>query len=166
MYGYIYKTTCLVNNLIYVGQHKAVKFMGRRYLGSGKLLKQDIKKFGRSNFICELLDTAETINELNEKEIFWISELNATDPAIGYNRDPGGYMLDLKNHILAKGHEYLKVMSEDVATYIEQGWTELFISSPQQDMILKLRTALKWLNQELIVKNSWNEKDRQTMSIT
>ena len=70
MYGYIYKTTNLVNNKIYIGQHKAYKFMKRMYLGSGIKLKAAIKKYGRKNFTCELLDSADSFIELNTKEIF------------------------------------------------------------------------------------------------
>lgn len=68
MYGYIYKTTCLVTNLIYVGQHKAAKFEPKRYIGSGNRLKAEIKKYGKENFTCELIDTAESLVELNSKE--------------------------------------------------------------------------------------------------
>jgi hypothetical protein len=68
MYGYIYKTTNLVNGLIYVGQHKATKFEPNRYMGSGNNIKAAIKEFGKENFKCELLDTAETLEELNSKE--------------------------------------------------------------------------------------------------
>lgn len=39
MYGYIYKTTNLINGKIYIGQHKANKFLGQSYLGSGKRFK-------------------------------------------------------------------------------------------------------------------------------
>ena len=61
MYGYIYKTTNLINGLIYVGQHKATKFEPNRYMGSGNNIKAAIKEFGKENFKCELLDTAETL---------------------------------------------------------------------------------------------------------
>ena len=38
MYGYIYKTTNLVNGKIYIGQKKSDVFLGDKYLGSGKKL--------------------------------------------------------------------------------------------------------------------------------
>lgn len=68
MYGYIYKTTCLVTKLIYVGRHKAEKFEPNRYIGSGRLFLREVKKYGKENFICELIDTAESLDELNSKE--------------------------------------------------------------------------------------------------
>lgn len=67
MYGYIYKTTCLVTKLIYVGQHKAAAF-DTKYIGSGRRFKKALQEFGRTNFNCELIDTAENLDELNSKE--------------------------------------------------------------------------------------------------
>ena len=52
-YGYIYLTTNLINNKIYIGQHKG-KF-NARYLGSGLHIKRSIKKYNRENFKVELL---------------------------------------------------------------------------------------------------------------
>ena len=69
MIGYIYKTTNLINGKIYVGKRMLSKF-SHYYKGSGILLKQAFKKYGRENFSCEMIDTAETVEELNEKESF------------------------------------------------------------------------------------------------
>lgn len=90
MYGYIYKTTCLTNNIIYVGQKKSSKYLGQKYLGSGKILKQAIEKYGRNNFKVELLEECSTFEELNQKEIYWIEKFNSTNKDIGYNITTGG----------------------------------------------------------------------------
>lgn len=66
MYGYIYKTTCFITGKIYVGQHGGSEFT-RKYLGSGVLLLKDVKEFGRSNFTVELLDSADSAEELSAK---------------------------------------------------------------------------------------------------
>lgn len=51
MYGYIYKTTNLINNKIYIGQHKVKEEkIDNSYYGSGKLIIQAIKKYGKENF--------------------------------------------------------------------------------------------------------------------
>lgn len=46
MYGYIYKTTNLLNGKIYVGQHKAEKFEPDKYLGSGTIFLEALQKYG------------------------------------------------------------------------------------------------------------------------
>jgi group I intron endonuclease len=76
----IYKTINLVNNKFYVGKDKK---NNPRYLGSGKILKNAIKKYGVDNFKKEILESCKTEDELNEREIFWINELNAIE--CGYN---------------------------------------------------------------------------------
>jgi len=67
MYGYIYKTTNLINNKIYIGQHKGNTY-NLKYFGSGKLISQAIAKYGIENFTIDILDTAESLEELNYKE--------------------------------------------------------------------------------------------------
>ena len=49
MYGYIYKTTDLRNNKIYVGQHKTKTF-DNKYFGSGIVIQQLLQKYGTSIF--------------------------------------------------------------------------------------------------------------------
>ena len=89
MFGYIYKTTNLINGKIYVGQHKTDTF-DKYYKGSGQLLTRAFKKYGKSNFACEVLATAETKEELNILETYWIAELNTMDTLVGYNLTEGG----------------------------------------------------------------------------
>lgn len=90
MYGYIYKTTNLLNNKIYIGQKKSHKFLENKYLGSGKHLKEAIKKYGADNFCVEMIDTAEDADELDEKEIHYICLYKSSDSNIGYNISLGG----------------------------------------------------------------------------
>lgn len=48
-----------------------------------------MKKYGKENFKLEIIDSAISMKELNEKEIFWISTLNTLSPN-GYNLTTGG----------------------------------------------------------------------------
>jgi group I intron endonuclease len=92
----IYKTTNVINNKIYIGKALRDK---KSYIGSGILLNKAIKKYGKNNFIKEIIDHANTLEELNEKEIYWIEKLNSTDQKIGYNIAKGGTGGDtLSNH--------------------------------------------------------------------
>jgi group I intron endonuclease len=91
MYGYIYKTTNLLTGLIYVGQHIATEFEPNKYIGSGTAFSKALKEHKRENFICELLDTADNREELNQKEDYWINYFDAMNPSIGYNLKHGGH---------------------------------------------------------------------------
>jgi len=51
MYGYIYKTTNIVNGRQYIGQHMSELF-DENYKGSGKALLEAINKYGWDNFTC------------------------------------------------------------------------------------------------------------------
>jgi len=110
---YIYKTTNLINGKIYVGQH-----YGRRknYLGSGTLLLKSIKKYGRENFSNEILEYCEKIEHLDDREKFWIKELDSTNPEIGYNISIGGTGIDAK--IVSKiltGRKFSETHKENIS---------------------------------------------------
>lgn len=65
----MYKTTNIVNNKIYIGQKKSNVFLGNKYLGSGKCLKQDIYKYGVDAFTVELLYECNFRKELDDLEM-------------------------------------------------------------------------------------------------
>jgi len=78
----VYKTTNLINGKIYVGSDKN---NNPKYLGSGKLLKQAIQKYGRDNFKKEILCECESRKDLIVREGFWIKSLRSNQKGIGYN---------------------------------------------------------------------------------
>lgn len=86
---YIYKITNLLNNKIYVGQHKTNK-LDDKYFGGGLILNKSINKNGRENFKKEIIEFCETWDHLNEREIYWIEKLDARNPEVGYNLCKGG----------------------------------------------------------------------------
>lgn len=96
MYGYIYKVTDKSNGKIYIGRHRAKVFEGYKYTGSGLIIsniKQRLLEAGISieeRLDIEMIDTAESSEELNQKEIYWISKLHSRDADIGYNICKGG----------------------------------------------------------------------------
>lgn len=116
MYGYIYMTINILNGKRYIGQHKSDKFLTKyKYAGSGRRLNISIKKYGLENFAIELLDTAESLDELNSKEWYWIEIYNAVESDMFYNEIPGGQVIDVSgsnnpnygNHKL-KGKKFTK----------------------------------------------------------
>lgn len=89
MYGYIYKTTNLINGKIYVGKKTKSEF-DPDYKGSGKVLKLAFKKYGWENFKVEFLCPCFSLAELNDEERCLIAHFDARNPEIGYNRSEGG----------------------------------------------------------------------------
>lgn len=95
MFGYIYKTTDLETGKIYVGQKKSPKFLGLAYVGSGKIIRRIAKRCKESNidlserFSVELLEECSSQEELNDREIYWISAYNSHSDC-GYNLNDGG----------------------------------------------------------------------------
>ncbi len=89
MYGYIYKTTNTINDKIYIGQHKST-FFNPKYKGSGILIRRAFNEYGKNNFKVELIESCETQDEMNTKEIYYINLFNSMNKEIGYNITQGG----------------------------------------------------------------------------
>lgn len=95
----IYKTTNLINNKFYVGKDAKDN---NNYLGSGIVLKQAIQKYGKENFVKETLERCSSLEELEEREQYWIDKLNAVED--GYNLTEGGTGGDTWTHSPKKHH--------------------------------------------------------------
>ena len=90
MYGYIYKTTNLINGKIYIGQKASSLFLGEKYLGSGRYLNNAVNKYGRECFKVELLEWCEDSQQLNLREKYWIAYYDSRNFQVGYNISEGG----------------------------------------------------------------------------
>lgn len=84
----IYKITNTINGKIYIGKHRCNK-LDDSYFGSGKLLKQAIKKYGKENFIFHLEIDLKSEEEMDLLEKLVVNEefLKRTDI---YNISRGG----------------------------------------------------------------------------
>ena len=82
----IYKTTNTKNGKIYIGKSKTDNPL---YLGSGVILNQAIKKYGKQYFLREVLEECDS-SIVDQREMYWISLLNSTDRNVGYNITIGG----------------------------------------------------------------------------
>jgi len=92
----IYKITNLINNKIYIGKDTT---SDPNYFGSGLLINRAFEKYGKQNFIKEIIDETNDYEELSEKEIYWIEKYNSTDRKLGYNISKGGDGGDVfRNH--------------------------------------------------------------------
>ncbi len=94
IYGVIYKITCKLNWMIYVGQTKrSLKKRITQHCYKGKkdnsYIDRALQKYGLENFIVEVIEECETREQLNKREKFWIAALNCKYPN-GYNLKDGG----------------------------------------------------------------------------
>jgi len=81
----IYKTTNLINGKVYIGKDK---HNNNHYLGSGKVLKQAIEKYGKENFIKEIIEECYDEKIWLEREIYWIRYFSSINEC--YNIALGG----------------------------------------------------------------------------
>lgn len=91
--GIIYQIRNKTNNKKYIGQtvrslndriNDYKKGFGNEYLNNA------FNKYGWENFEFSIIDTASTIDELNNKEIRYISEYKSNQKEFGYNIECGG----------------------------------------------------------------------------
>lgn len=87
----IYKITNLIDGKFYIG--KTVKTLEERFRRhiirkSSPKLTNAIQKYGKQNFIIEMVELCDSIDILNEREKFWIGKLDAINK--GYNLTTGG----------------------------------------------------------------------------
>lgn len=89
----IYKIQNKINGKIYIGQtigtleHRMSQHKANNKKTS--VIGNAIQKYGWDNFDVEVIDEAETIEELNQKEIYWIGYYKSLVPK-GYNLEIGG----------------------------------------------------------------------------
>lgn len=140
-YGYIYKTTNLLNNQIYIGQKKDI--FSSDYFGSGNLIRKDVKDFGKNNFKVEFICSALNKQELNKAEIEWIKKLNCVFPN-GYNLSLGG-----------DGASWGHVVTEETRRKISQNQDSLGMTGKQHSQETREKMRLKKLG----IKHSQEHND-------
>lgn len=104
-YHIVYKTTNTVNNRSYVGLH-STNNLNDRYLGSGWILKDAIKKYGRDSFMRTILHVCDTREEARHIEASIVTQeyIESTDT---YNLTPGG--MGVEDQWGARNHRYGKL---------------------------------------------------------
>jgi hypothetical protein len=78
-YHFIYKTVNLITNKFYVGMHSTHN-LEDGYLGSGKILKYSVNKYGAENHQLEILEFSEDKEKLAAREKELVNEDILKDP--------------------------------------------------------------------------------------
>lgn len=92
---YIYLIRNQVNNKVYIGKRKCPSNkipQSDNYMGSGKILKSAIKKYGIEVFEKQILvENVTNIDLINSLEREFIAKFESTNRSKGYNRTNGGH---------------------------------------------------------------------------
>lgn len=116
-YGYVYEIVNNINGKTYIGQRKlSLDTSWDDYYGSGRLIKQAIKKYGKENFSKYLLIYSYSREELNEKESFYIQSTINDKTRGSYNIFKG---VPFKNPL--DYHELSPEIKKDWANRISHG---------------------------------------------
>ena len=107
-YGIVYKITNNINGKAYVGQTiRSLNARIKQHMTCKRcIMHKAFKKYGFENFTIEILDTAYSKEELNQKEIYWISKFDTFKN--GYNLCEGGGQTSGYHHT----EKSKKIMSE------------------------------------------------------
>jgi len=94
----IYKITNTINGRYYIGRH-ATNNVDDNYMGSGKAIKNAIKKYGIEYFTKEIIAEANSAENLWELERQIVNDIIVKDP-LSYNMTYGGrsYLDGLKKY--------------------------------------------------------------------
>ena len=152
-YYRIYKTTNLLNGKFYIGQTRQKN--NRYYTGSGIRITNAIKKYGGENFVVEVLENVDSVDKLDEREIYWISKMKPK-----YNISPGGLTQDAvmggKSHL---GMKRSKEVKENISNGVRNSklHKEVMRSKEVRDKISK---AISPISKELWKSDEYREKQK------
>ena len=111
----IYVITNKINNKVYIGQSIDIRVRWwnhrcelNRNNHCNKHLQGAWNKYGEDNFDFSVLEECKE-EEINDKEIYWISKYNSTNPKYGYNISIGG---DCSNRGIPLTQEQKEYMSQ------------------------------------------------------
>jgi len=143
----IYKTTNLINNKIYVGKDS---YNDPSYIGSGVLIKKDIRKYGKKNFKKEIIEKCETQLDLSKREIYWIKKLNSTNLDIGYNLNTGG-----------SGGRHSDITRKKMRTTALKRDRSFYEDPIRNKKISDAKKGKKRTEESINKQKKWNEKHRK-----
>jgi len=121
----IYKITNVINGKIYIGQTVRIGVQFDSYWGSGNYIKKAIKKYGKENFIKEIIMECDCQVDADEAEKFYIKEFNSTDEMIGYNLHIGGNTLGFGEQHPCFGKHQSEIVKEKHRKAGKNQWNKM-----------------------------------------
>lgn len=162
MIGYIYKTTIKnkessLDGFFYIGKRQKEKF-DKNYYGSGKILKDYKKKFKNFGLSCEILEEANSLEELNKLEKLYIKKyknfknnLNIAEGGIGGNVFDGFTKEEME--------KYKKHVSESV----KRRWAKLNKKERSELVKKMVKNRKEWGNKGKKFSEEWKHKQSEGM---
>ena len=133
---YIYKVTNKINGKAYIGSHYGKT--NDSYFGSGIAITRAVEKYGKENFIKEIIEIQPTKQLMLEEESYWLNKLKCSTNPEYYNMTNtagGGCLIDGKTE-----EERKNIITKQAAG-----------RRPKQKQITK---------KMLETKRQWNEKQK------
>lgn len=185
---YIYKLVNKVNSKFYIG--KTTKTLSKRLSWHIKASHKNssdvcnsaihsaIKKYGSENFDIEEIDSADTLEELNSKEKYWISYYRNLSSDMMYNiadGGEGGATCNDYTWYTDGTHDYYFSKYESVPEHLVRGRSQLHTDNTNTVWINngKIQKHIKWaeLNKYsdwkfgmLNRSDEWREKARKSIT--
>lgn len=183
VYYTVYKVTNNLNGKYYIGKHKTSNLQDG-YYGSGKAIKQAIRKYGKQNFTKEILFVYDNEAEMNQKEqeIVVISEetynltiggkggfyfINMMGLNVGannamHNAESKAKCIEAGKATRSKNPEKYKKISVD---NLSKTWeTNKGKKRPAHSEFMKKRSAEQWQDQQW--KEKWRDKASTMFIVT
>lgn len=133
----IYLITNIVNGKQYVGQtRRKAQRRWRQHITDSKhksALHNAINKYGEDSFYLQILDEANSQEELNELERHWIFELSTLKPS-GYNLTTGGgadYTVSESTRQKVSASWENREISSETKTKMSESWKKKFALDPE-----------------------------------
>lgn len=170
-YYTVYKITNSINNKYYIGCHKT-KDLDDGYMGSGKLIKRAIEKYGIDNFKKEIIIVLESLEEmfLIEKDL-----IDLTDP-LCYNLTEGGnggfdYINNNKLSPFVKSKEFARECREKANSVLQEkygdNWNKIISKIGNErlkNILIKDPDYLKRANTKSFEGKKHSEETKKIMS--
>jgi len=154
----IYETINKINGKRYIGKDK---HNDSTYLGSGKLLNNAIKKYGRENFVKTILEYCDSEDHMSERERHWIKITNAQTSNTYYNIGEGGNGGDnITNN--PNRDEFIRKIKENRKTHPK--WNPTAENKKNMKQAAQGRYTLKWFQDKYGLTDGerrYTERNRQ-----